>query len=84
MPEELLSKESLAKALEAETKLREDAEQSRAAAERARDAGESAAVRIANIILEAEADKTIPHSKHCGEAIVLARIRSVLHSEHRL
>ena len=34
--------------------------------------------RIAAIIAEAEADKTIPSDPHCGEAIVLRRIKDAL------
>lgn len=56
----------------------EEAEIRRASAERERDKTSAAAVRIAQLIAEAEADKTIPSDPHCGEAIILRRIRDAL------
>lgn len=72
------STQKLSDALKASRESQEKAEAERAAAELRRDLGEAAALRIARIIAEAEADKTIPSDPHCGEAIVLRRIKDAL------
>ena len=76
--------QKLSDALRLSREAQEKAEANKAAAEILRDCGRSAAIRIAQIITEAEADKTIPQDKNCGEAIVLRRIRDALVADGRL